>query len=100
VPQFEALGVQVIGLSVDTKFSQKAFADSLQLDFPLVADANREVSPGLGTILAEVAGIRQVNMRSVLILDSSMTLKWKFGVDAATQPDVAQVLQQVKAVVA
>lgn len=97
MPQFEAFGVQVIGLSIDSKFSQKAFADQLQLTFPLVSDANREVSATLGTLLPEVAGIKQVNMRAALVIDSAMTLRWKFGVDASILPDVAQVLAETKA---
>jgi peroxiredoxin len=97
VPQFEALGVQVLGLSIDTKFSQKAFADGLQLNFPLVSDANREVGPQLGTLLAEVAGIKQVNMRAVLLIDAEMTLRWRFGADASTLPDVAEVLTETRA---
>lgn len=96
MPQFEALGFQVIGLSIDSKFSQKAFAEKLELNFPLVADANRDASPQLGTMLQEVAGIRNVNMRSAMLIDSGMTLRWKFGVDAATQPNVEQVLGEVR----
>jgi peroxiredoxin len=99
MPQFEALGVQVVALSIDTKFTQKAFADQLQLNFPLVSDANREISPQLGTLLPEVAGIKGVNMRAVLVLDREMTVRWTFGESVSLQPDVAQVLEQVKAVV-
>jgi peroxiredoxin len=99
MPQFEALGVQVIALSIDTKFSQKAFADQLQLNFPLVADANREISPKLGTLLEEVAGIKGVNMRAVLVIDRELNVRWKFGENVTLQPDVGQVLEQVKQVV-
>lgn len=97
MPQFEAFGFKVLGLSIDHKFAQKAFADQQQLNFPLLADANREVSPTLGTLLEDVAGIRGVNMRAVLVFDKEMTLRWKFGESVAVQPDVGQVLEQVKA---
>jgi peroxiredoxin len=100
VPQFEALGVKVIGLSIDHKFAQKAFAEQVKLSFPLMADANREVSPALGTLLPEVAGIKQVNMRAALLIDRTMTLRWKFGVDTATQPSVPEVLEHVKTLLA
>ena len=82
----------MIGLSIDHKFAQKAFAEQQKLSYPLVADANREVSPTLGTLLEEVAGIKKVNMRGVLLIDHEMTLRWKFGVDVATQPIVTEVL--------
>lgn len=90
------MGVRVIGLSIDHKFAQKAFADQMELSFPLVADPNREVSPGLGTLLSDVAGVKQVNMRGVLLLDREMKVRWKFGVDSATQPSVSEVMEQVK----
>lgn len=96
LPQFEALDVKVIGLSIDHKFAQKAFAEKLELTFPLLADPNRDVSQKLGMLLAEVAGIRQVNRRGVLVIDSEMNLVWQFGVDAATQPSVDEVLTQVR----
>lgn len=96
VPQFEALGVKVVGLSIDTRFSQKVFADKLELNFPLLSDANRVVSPTLGTLLPEVAGIKHVNYRSVLIIDPNLTVLWKFGESTALQPNVAEVLEQVQ----
>lgn len=99
MPQFEALGIQVIGLNIDHKFAQKAFSEQQKLGYPLVADANREVSAALGTLLEEVAGIKQVNMRGVLLIDHDMTLRWKFGVDVATQPNVTEVLAEAEKVV-
>jgi len=96
VPQFEALGVKVIGLSIDHKFAQKAFAEKLELNFPLVADPNREVSRTLGTLLPEVAGIKEVNVRTVLIVSPELEVRWTFGVDVSTQPNVGEVLEQTK----
>jgi mycoredoxin-dependent peroxiredoxin len=36
--KFEELNVQVLGISANSSFSQKAFADSLQLPHPLLSD--------------------------------------------------------------
>jgi peroxiredoxin len=36
--KFEALDVQILGLSSNNPFSQRTFADSLQLPFPLLSD--------------------------------------------------------------
>lgn len=86
----------MIGINIDSKFTQKAFAEKLQLKFPLVADPNREVSQQLGTLLPEVGGVKSANYRGVLIIDPAMTLRWQFGESAALQPDVAQVLAEVQ----
>jgi peroxiredoxin len=40
---FKDLDVQILGISVDEAFSQKAFADSLGLPFPLLSDADANV---------------------------------------------------------
>ena len=36
--KFQALDVQILGVSSNNPFSQKAFADSLQLPYPLLSD--------------------------------------------------------------
>ena len=36
--QFEALNVQILGISSNNPFSQKTFAESLQLPYPLLSD--------------------------------------------------------------
>ena len=41
---FKGLDVQILGISVDDPFSQKAFADSLGLPFPLLSDADAQVT--------------------------------------------------------
>lgn len=42
--RFKDLGVEILGISVDGSFSQKAFADSLGLAFPLLSDADAKVT--------------------------------------------------------
>ncbi len=36
--KFQALSIQILGMSTDHPFSQKTFAESLQLPFPLLSD--------------------------------------------------------------
>jgi peroxiredoxin len=38
--QFNELGAEVLGISVDSAWTHKAFAESLKLTFPLLADFN------------------------------------------------------------
>lgn len=42
--QFKELDVQILGVSVDGSFSQKTFADSLGLPFPLLSDLDARVT--------------------------------------------------------
>lgn len=46
---FEALNVQILGVSVNSAFSQQAFAESLKLPYPLLSDyAERRVIGAYG----------------------------------------------------
>jgi peroxiredoxin len=37
-PKFQALNVEILGISTNHPFSQKTFAESLQLPYPLLSD--------------------------------------------------------------
>jgi len=41
---FKDLDVQILGISVDDAFSQKTFADSLGLPFPILSDADAKIT--------------------------------------------------------
>jgi peroxiredoxin len=41
---FKDVDVQILGISVDETFSQKTFADSLGLPFPILSDADATVT--------------------------------------------------------
>ena len=48
---FEVLGVQVLGISANSTFSQQAFAESLKLPYPLLSDyAERKVIRAYGVL--------------------------------------------------
>lgn len=47
------LKVQVLGISVDSHWSHKAFADKLGLNFPLLSDFGKEVSRLYGVLRQE-----------------------------------------------
>ena len=56
---FEAFNAQVIGVSVDSPFALKAFAEKNMLRFPLLSDFNREVSKRYGVLHDEVMGFKR-----------------------------------------
>lgn len=98
--QFAQLGAQVLAVSIDSQPVHKAWIEKLGgMPFPFASDANRELGRALGFLLPEVGGIREVYMRSVCILDAGATVRWRWGVDTRTQPDIPQVLAEVRRVV-
>lgn len=48
--QLSALDAQVVGVSVDTSASHKAFAEKYHLPFPLLADVKAEVATNYGAV--------------------------------------------------
>ena len=67
------LNAQVLGISVDSKYSHKEFAQKLGLNFPLFSDFNREVCRLYGTLRKE--GFSE---RAYFITDSSGIVKFKY----------------------
>src|ERR1039457_405743 len=48
--QFNKLGIQVFGVSVDDETSHSAFSKKFNLPFPLLADTSKAVSKGYGAL--------------------------------------------------
>ncbi|HTT25978.1 MAG TPA: peroxiredoxin, partial [Thermoplasmata archaeon] len=50
MPQFEAKGVRIVGISTDSVPAQQAFAEHCTLPFPLVADVSKEITRAFGVL--------------------------------------------------
>src|SRR5512135_3765363 len=55
---FNNLKAQVVGVSVDSPFANKAFATQNNLQFPLLSDYTRELSKQYGGIHEDFAGLK------------------------------------------
>ncbi len=94
------LNAQVIGISVDMPYSQKAWADQHGLTFPLMSDYNREAVRAFDVQDPNFAGgmLPGVAMRSVFVLDRQGTVRYTWVADKqGTEPDYAAVEAAVKA---
>jgi len=77
---FNSVNAQVLGISVDSPFANKAFAEKNGITFPLLSDYTRYVSAqycGLITNFANMAGLSAAN-RSVFVIDANgiVTYTW------------------------
>jgi peroxiredoxin len=59
--QLEAANTQVLGVSMDSAFSNKAFADQIGVTFPLLSDWGGEVSREYGIYVDQYKAARRVN---------------------------------------
>src|SRR5271163_2494984 len=87
--EFEKLNAQVLGLSVDSVWSHKAFADKMGITYPLLADFQPRgaVAEKFGVYLAE----KGITGRAVVIVDRSGKVAWFKNYDIPTLPDMKEV---------
>src|SRR5262249_40585328 len=69
--QFNSLNAQVLGISVDSPFSNGAFAEKNNLNFPLLSDYTRDTVKKYGVALDDFAGMKgyTASRRAVYVLD-------------------------------
>ena len=68
----EKMDAQLVAISVDAPFAQKAFAEKYGFKFPLLCDFNRKVTREYGVVWENLSGVNgyQVANRAIFILDS------------------------------
>ena len=95
------LNAQVIGISVNDPFSNKAFVEKNRLPFPILSDYKREVTKTYGLELPNFAGLDgyTVAKRSIFILDQNSIVKYVWVSDnPMVEPnyqEIQKILQQI-----
>ncbi|MCC6348437.1 MAG: redoxin domain-containing protein [Candidatus Eisenbacteria bacterium] len=72
LPQLEAAGVTVLGVSVDSHFANAAFARALKLGFPLLSDWGRDTSRAYGVLDARA----DTSGRALFLVNREGRLVW------------------------
>ncbi len=95
------LQAQIIGISVNDPFSNKAFAEKNKLVFPILSDYNREVINLYGIAVADFANIKgyTVAKRSIFVVDKNGVVRYAWTTDnPATEPDyhaIEEILKKI-----
>ena len=89
---YDELGAQVLGISVDTPFSLKAWAEKKGISIPLLSDFNKEVSAAYVAQFADLLGFKGVAKRSAFVVDGEGTICY------ASVSDHPAVLPDFKAI--
>ena len=94
--QFDDLDAQVLGLSVDSVWSHKAYADKMGIHYPLLADFQPRgaVAAKYGVYLED----KGITGRSIFIIDRNGKLAWHKDYDIPVVPDIAEVSKALAAV--
>ena len=93
--ELKDLGVHVLGISIDSSWSQKAFARSLNLTFPLLSDFSKEVCKKYGTLRLE-----GFSNRAYFLIDDTGTVKFKHIMQSPGEKlENAELFQKIRDVV-
>ncbi len=85
---------RVVGVSVDSAFSLKAFSQTYNLPFPLLSDFNKKVAKLYGVLQDPwvALGYRGVAKRSVFLVDRRGFLRYRWSTDVPTnEPPYAEL---------
>src|SRR6266496_4317030 len=87
--EFEQAGVRVFGVSRDSPWTHVAWAQTLDLNFPLLSDWNADGVRGFD-IAFEFRGLRDVARRSAFLVDEGGTVRgaWKYATNEVPDFDV------------
>lgn len=86
--QLEGLGAKVFGISVDTFFTLKAWADQQKLGFPLLSDFNKEAIKLYDVVNPDMIGLKNIAKRAVIVIDKKGIIRYREVVeDARNEPD-------------
>jgi peroxiredoxin len=99
--QFEALDAEVLGVSVDSVWSHKAYAEKMGIQYSLLADFQPRgaMAEKYGVFLTD----KGITGRAIVIVNKAGKVAWAKNYDIPVVPDlkeVAAALQQVKAATA
>jgi peroxiredoxin len=96
------LNAQVVGISVNDPFSNRAFAEKNRLPFPVLSDYNRDVIKQWGLELFDFAGLKgyTVAKRSIFILDETGIVRYIWiSEDPSVEPnydEIQKALEQIR----
>lgn len=94
---YESFNAEVIGISIDSFFTQKAFKDSQNLNFTLLSDFNKTASESYGILYEDFFGMKGVSKRSAFVVDKEGVIKYAEVLEDASQVPNFNAIQEVLA---
>ncbi|MFQ5990124.1 MAG: peroxiredoxin [Candidatus Methylomirabilales bacterium] len=95
------LDAAVLGISVDTPFANKAFAEQYKINFPLLSDYARDVISAYNIQFPDLAGLKGYTAakRAIFVLDKEGVIRYAWvSDDPLKEPnydEVTQAAQQI-----
>ena len=97
----ETTGTELVGISIDSSYSLKAFAQTYNLQFPLLSDFNKKVVKLYGVLQDPwvALGYKGVAKRAVFLVDGRGMLRYRWVTDVPSEeppyPEVMKAAQKL-----
>lgn len=95
----QGAGAQLVGVSVDSAFSLKAFAQTYNLQFPLLSDFNKKVTKLYGVLQDPWVGLgyKGVSKRATFVVDGRGMLRHRWVTDTPSEePPYDEVVKAIQ----
>ena len=100
IADFEGMNAQVLGVSVEGPFAQKAWTDANSVNYPFLSDFNRQAANAYDVALPGLAGMEGYTAcnRAVIVVDGQGTVQYRWVAPApVNEPDYDAVKAAVQA---
>jgi peroxiredoxin len=88
---FQRADAEVLGISIDSRWSHAAFAEKLDLSFRLLSDFDRQASRAYGVLRKE--GFAE---RSLFLIDKDGLIRYAEVFEIGTVPDITSLQEALK----
>ncbi len=82
---YDGLDAQVLGLSVDSPFTLKAWAKDQGFSFPLLSDFNKTTAAAYGALYDQLLGLEGVAKRAAFVIDKQGVLRYAEVLEKASE---------------
>lgn len=73
---YTSVNAEVIGVSVDSPFSQEAWAQKEKIGITLASDLNKKTAEAYGTLLPDLLGLGSVSARAAFVIDKNGVVQY------------------------
>jgi len=73
---YSGLNADIIAVSVDSPFSQEAWAQKEKIGITLASDLNKKVAEAYGTLLPDLLGLGSVSARAAFVIDRNGAIQY------------------------
>jgi glutaredoxin-dependent peroxiredoxin len=94
--EFDEAGVRTYGVSRDSPWTHIAWAQALDLNFPLLSDFNGDAVEAFG-IARDFNGLQRVAERSAFLVGPDCTVRGAWRYETGELPDFDELLRAVRA---